>query len=143
MRILQALRRVASAPFLVLLVVLFHLGTAKLIASTVRATLAQGLSPYAIADGQNLLYALTEQLLDHPGVLVTWRQTLGISGLFSLVLWTALAGGIFYRLRQRSTVERWAQNTVRFLSRACSPSPSGISFRGWCCWGWRGPSPAS
>lgn len=115
MRILRALRRVAGAPFLVLGVVLFHLGTSKLISSTFRATVAGNLSPYSIPDGQSLLYALLEQFMDHPGILAGLRQQLMFAGLLSLLLWTALAGGIFHRLARREHFERMAIHTVRFL----------------------------
>lgn len=112
---IQAIRRVMSAPGLLLLVVIFHLGMAKLISSTVRAALARGLGSFTIPDGQSLFYALIEQFINHPGILATWRQLLTISSLLSLILWTALAGGILFRLRQAAPTERVAAHTVRFL----------------------------
>jgi hypothetical protein len=97
------------------MVVVFNLGMARLIASTVGTGMAQGLSSFTIPDGQNLLYALLEQFISHPGLMATWRFLLAFSMLLSLILWTVLAGGIHYRLRQAASLERTAVHTVRNL----------------------------
>ena len=115
MRILRAFGRVARAPGLLITVVLIHLALARLVASTVGGALARGLEPYFIPENQNPFYAFLERLLSHPGIGATWWQLMSFSSLFSLLLWTALAGGILYRLDRPAPARRVAARTVHFL----------------------------
>ncbi len=110
---MSALRRVLTAPGLIVAVVAVQLLAAAAIGSVVRAGVGAAMGRWTILADGHLFYALFELLVEHPGPAAAARELLAGSTVLALVVWTVIAAGVLRRLDGPARLSELAAATVR------------------------------
>jgi len=112
---MNALRRVASAPGLLLVLWLGQLALAWQLADGVRVAAGAGMGEHAWVDDGHLLAAITELLAFHPSVAGMFVHAAASSAVLGAVFWALAYGGVIRRLSERVRASEAVAASVRYL----------------------------
>jgi hypothetical protein len=117
---MSALRRVLSAPGLVIGLILVQLLLGWQLAGAVRATAAASMRGYSWIDDGHLLHALSELMATHPAVGAALVQSAMTGGLLAIVFWALAYGGVITRLAGKRPARELAAASIAHLPGICA-----------------------
>jgi hypothetical protein len=112
---MNSLKRVTSAPGLVVALWLVELGIAAFFGYSARKAVGAALGGYAVLYDGHLLFSIADLLIDHPAVAAQIVSAVMGSAVLAVGLWTLLAGGIISRLAGVPGWERLAAASTKWL----------------------------
>jgi hypothetical protein len=127
---MSSLKRVTSAPGLVVALWLVEIGIAAFVGYSARQAVAAALGGYSVLGDGHLLFAIADLLIDHPAVASQIVSSAIGSAVLGVVLWTILAGGIVSRLAGVVGWERLTAASARWLPAIVVTSLWHLLLRG-------------
>jgi hypothetical protein len=111
---MSALRRVASAPGLVIFLWLAQLAVAWQLGDAVAAATISSMKGYAWLDDGHLLFAISELMAQNPAVAAAIVHTWMMGAIFAITFWALAYGGVISRLDGKKPASELAAASIRF-----------------------------